>query len=114
MTLASLKTEPDCEFVERQNTWPASLEVESFPTLEDQLESKIDTIVDKALDDGNVSKAELQKLRDLKINFHQDVLNNAIEQAIHQVEVGNRINHAQKRNQKPIRIVLKTKAISPA
>jgi hypothetical protein len=117
MTLASLETEPDCPFVEREQTWPANLEVQSFPTLEnqqDQLEAKIDIIVDKALDDGHVSRSELQKLHDLKFEFHQKVLQNAIERAMHQVEVVNQMNHSQKRLQKPLRIVVKTKPISPA
>ena len=113
MTLASYEPESDCEFVQRENTWPANLEVKSFPTLESQLESKIDVIVDKAIDDGHVSRSELQKLHDLKLNFHQEVLQNAIERAIHQVEVVNQI-HAQKRSQKALRIVVKTKPISPA
>ncbi len=115
MTLASLETEPDCEFVQKPEPEnPALFEVDSFPTLEHQLETKIDVIVDKALDDGRVSKTELQKLRDLKMNFHQEIFQNAIERAIHQVEVVNQINHVQKRNQKAIRIVVKTKPISPA
>jgi hypothetical protein len=117
MTLASLETEADCPFVERVNTWPANLQVESLPTLEeqeDQLEAKIDIIVDKALDDGRVSKVELQKLQDLKFEFRQEILQNAIERAMHQVEVVNQINHAQKRVPRPIRIVVKTKPISPA
>jgi hypothetical protein len=114
MTLASLEPEPDCEFVQKpQSENPALLEVDSF-TLEHQLEAKIDVIVDKALDDGRVSKAELQKLNDLKMNFNQEIFQSAIERAIHQVEVVNQINHMQKRNQKPIRIVVKTKPISPA
>ncbi len=113
MTLAAFDPEPDCEFIERENTWPADLEVESFPGLQHQLESKIDIIVDKAMDDGYVSKEELKKLHELKLNFRQGVLQNAIERAIHQVEVVNQI-HAQKRSQKPLRIVVKTKSISPA
>lgn len=114
MTLASLEVEEDCEFPQKPQSDPELLEMDSFPTLEHQLESKIDVIVDKALDDGRVSKAELQKLNDLKLNFHQEILQNAIERAIHQVEVVNQINHVQKRNQKAIRIVVKTKPISPA
>ena len=114
MTLASLELEEDCEFPQKPQSDPDLLEMDSFPTLEHQLESKIDVIVDKALDDGRVSKAELQKLHDLKLNFHQEILQNAIERAIHQVEVVNQINHVQKRNQKAIRIVVKTKPISPA
>jgi hypothetical protein len=110
MTLASWEPEPDCEFVEREQMLPAR----SFPSAEEQLEAKIDVIVDKALDDGRVSRKELQKLHDLKFEFHQEVLQNAIERAIPQVEVVNQINHAQKRTQKPIRIVVKTKSISPA
>jgi hypothetical protein len=115
MTLASFEPESDCEFVQPPKPEnPALLEVENFPALEHQLETKIDVIVDKALDDGRVSKAELQKLHDLKLNFNQEILQNAIERAIHQVEVVNQINHMQKRNQKPFRIVVKTKPISPA
>lgn len=117
MTLASLESESDCPFVEREQTWPANLEVESFPILEDQqdqLESKIDIIVDKALDDGHVSRSELQKLHDLKFEFHQERLQNAIERAMHQVEAVNQMNHSQKRTARPIRIVVKTKPISPA
>jgi hypothetical protein len=114
MTLASLETEPDCPFAERENMWPANLKVESFPAPEDQLDAKIDIIVDKALDDGRVSKDELQKLHNLKFEFQQEVLQSAIERAMHQVEVVNQINHAQKRVPKPIRIVVKTKPISPA
>jgi hypothetical protein len=115
MTLASFEPEPDCEFVQKpQSGNPALLEVDSFPTLENQLESKIDVIVDKALDDGSVSKAELQQLHDFKLNFNQEILQNAIQRAIHQVEVVNQINHRQKRNQKVIRVVVKTKPISPA
>ena len=106
MTLASLETEPDCPFVERENMWPEDQE--------DQLEAKIDIIVDKALDDGRVSKEELQKLHNLKFEFQQEVLQSAIERAMHQVEVVNQINHAQKRVPRPIRIVVKTKPISPA
>jgi hypothetical protein len=114
MTLASLETEPDCPFVERENKWPANFEVESFPSPEDQLDAKIDIIVDKALDDGRVSKEELQKLHNLKFEFQQEVLQSAIERAMHQVEVVNQINHGQKRGPRPIRIVVKTKPISPA
>jgi hypothetical protein len=113
MTLASFEPEPDCELIERENTWPANLDVESFPGLQDQLESKIDTILDKAMDDGYVSKEELKKLHELKLNLRQGVLQNAIERAIHQVEVVNQI-HAQKRGQKSLRIVVKAKSISPA
>ncbi len=115
MTLASFEPEPDCEFVQPpQPENPAFPEVDSFPTLENQLETKIDVIVDKALDDGRVSKAELQQLHNLKLNFHHEILQNAIERAIHQVEVVNQTNHIQKRNQKAIRIVVKTKSLSPA
>ena len=113
MTLASFETESDCPFAERENKWPANLE-ESFPEPEDQLEAKIDIIVDKALDDGRVSKEELQKIHNLKFEFQQEVLQSAIERAMHQVEVVNQINHAQKRIPRPIRIVVKTKPISPA
>ncbi|MCI0618022.1 hypothetical protein L0244_34035 [bacterium] len=115
MTLASLEPEPDCEFVQRpQSKNPALLEVDSFPGLEDQLEAKIDVIVDKTLDDGRVSRAELQKLHDLKVNFNQEILQSAIQRAIRHAEVVNQINHMQKRNQKAIRVVVKTKPISPA
>jgi hypothetical protein len=114
MTLASYEPE-QCPFAPTPQIHPAVLEVDSFPTLEDQdeLESKIDIIVDKALDDGNVSKAELKKLQDLKFEFQQEALQNAIERAIHRVEVVNQI-HAHKKNQKPVRIVVKTKSLSPA
>lgn len=115
MTLASLEPEPDCEFVQRpQSKNPALLEVDSFPGLEGQLEAKIDVIVDKTLDDGRVSRAELQKLHDLKVNFNQEILQSAIQRAIRHAEVVNQINHMQKRNQKAIRVVVKTKPISPA
>jgi len=117
MTLASMEPETDCPYAERGSTWPANFEVQSFPAPEeqhDQLEAKIDIIVDKALDDGHVSREELQKLRDLKFDFHQDILQNAIERAKHQVEVVNQMNHTQKRTTRPIRIVVKTKPISPA
>lgn len=114
MTLASFEPEPDCGFVNKTDFGPAKLEVDSFPALRDQLEAKIDTIVDKALDDGKVTKSELQKLQDLKTNFREQKLQNAIERAIQQVGVVNQINHAQKRTQKAIRIVVKTRPISPA
>ncbi len=117
MTFASLalEPEPDCEFVPKpQFGNPALLQVDSFPKLEHELEAKIHVIVDKAFDDGNVSRAELQKLHDLKLNFNQEILQNAIQRAIRQVEVVNQSNQMQKRNQKPFRIVVKTKSISPA
>lgn len=116
MKLASLEPESDCPFVEREQTWPADLEVQSFPTPEeqqDQLKARIDIIVDKALDDGHVSRSEVQKLRDLKLEFHQEILKNAIERSMHQVEVVNQMNHSQKRA-RPIHMVVKTKPISPA
>jgi hypothetical protein len=112
MTLASFEPEP-CPFAPTPQLARAVLEVDSFPALEDQLESKIDLIVDKALDDGNLSKAELKKLQDLKFDFQQKSLQNAIERAIHRVEIVNQIQ-AQKRSQKPVRIVVKTKSLSPA
>jgi hypothetical protein len=115
MTLASMEQpESDCPFEQSANTWPANLQVESFPAAEDELDAKIDIIVDKALDDRQVSRAELQKLRDLKFEYRQEALQNAIERAMHQVEVVNQINHAQKRIPKRIRIVVKTKPISHA
>jgi hypothetical protein len=114
MTLASYEPESDCPFVEREQAWPANLEVESFPTQEDQFDAKLDIILDKALDDGHVSRSEMQKLRDLKFEFHNEALHNAIERAMHQVEAVNQLNHGQKRTSRPIRIVVKTKPISPA
>jgi hypothetical protein len=114
MRFVSLNPEPECEFAQKPKAPRHFLEVNSFPMLEDQLESNIDVIVDKAHDDGHVSGTELQKLHDLKLHFHQEALQNAIERAIHQVEVVNRINHLQRRNQSSIRIVLKPRPLSPA
>jgi hypothetical protein len=114
MTLASLEPEPDCEFAHREESGPALLEVRSVPTPVDQLAAKIDFIVEKAVTDRGISRMGLQKLQDLKFNFKQEMLDAALQNAMHQVEVVNHIKQFQKRNQKALRVVVKTKPISPA
>ncbi|MCI0415332.1 hypothetical protein L0222_21375 [bacterium] len=124
MTIASFEPESECEWVQKTTLAKVMIEPETvqialdehvMPIPVDPLESKINLVVEKAMQQKGIVIQDLQRLPDWKAKFDQEKLNIALERAFRQVELQvDQVKPFRKRHQKSIRVVVKNKPVLPA